>query len=330
KTVGIIGAGPAGLACADVLVRNGVKAVVYDRYEEIGGLLTFGIPEFKLEKDIVRRRREILEGMGVEFVLNTEVGKDISFDKLMSKHDAVFMGMGAYNAMRGGFPGEDSKGVLQALPYLINNVRQSMGTLPEGEVPISMKGKRVLVLGGGDTAMDCIRTAIRQGAVNVKCIYRRGEESMPGSKREVANAKEEGADFLWNYQPLAIEPMVGGTLAVRLAQTQHFPTGTRGRGTVELVPGSEMVIQCDRVIIAFGFMPQKQSWCETAGIMTDKAARVKTNLKSTFHHQTSHSKIFAAGDMVTGSDLVVTAVFGGRQAALEIVDYLANTDLNVS
>ncbi|VEB45335.1 Glutamate synthase [NADPH] small chain [Chromobacterium violaceum] len=134
KTVGIIGAGPAGLACADVLVRNGVKAVVYDRYEEIGGLLTFGIPEFKLEKEVVRRRREILEGMGVEFVLNTEVGKDISIDKILKKHDAIFMGMGAYRYMRGNFSGEDSPGVLEALPYLINNVRQSLGTLPQGRL----------------------------------------------------------------------------------------------------------------------------------------------------------------------------------------------------
>ncbi|STB69118.1 Glutamate synthase [NADPH] small chain [Chromobacterium violaceum] len=148
KKVAIIGAGPAGLACADVLVRNGVKAIVYDRYEEIGGLLTFGIPEFKLEKTVVRRRREILEGMGVQFILNTEIGKDISFAELLKNYDAIFMGLGAYKFIKGALPGENSEGVLEALPYLVNNVRQILGTLPKDEAPLSMAGKRVLVLGG--------------------------------------------------------------------------------------------------------------------------------------------------------------------------------------
>ncbi|RBH45336.1 glutamate synthase small subunit, partial [Pseudomonas sp. MWU13-2860] len=205
------------------------KAVVFDRYEEIGGLLTFGIPEFKLEKSVIKRRREIMEGMGVEFVLNTEIGKDVQIEELLEQYDAIFMGMGAYKNIKGGFPGEDLPGVLDALPYLINNVRQGLGTLPEGgEVPISMRGKRVLVLGGGDTAMDCNRTAIRQGAQSVICAYRRDEANMPGSKSEVANAKEEGVEFCWNRQPLAIEPKVGG-LSVKLAETRLGKPDVHGR-----------------------------------------------------------------------------------------------------
>ncbi|AUH52569.1 glutamate synthase small subunit [Chromobacterium sp. ATCC 53434] len=322
KTVAVIGAGPAGLACADVLARNGVKAVVYDRYEEIGGLLTFGIPEFKLEKAVVRRRREVLEGMGVEFVLKTEVGKDISIDKLLKKHDAVFMGMGAYRYMRGGFPGEDSPGVMEALPYLVNNIRQSLGTLPKDEAALSMRGKRVLVLGGGDTAMDCNRTAIRQGARRVICAYRRDEANMPGSKREVANAREEGVEFLWNRQPLAIEPMIGGTLAVKLAETRLGEPDANGRRSAEVVPGSEEIIECDHVIVAFGFQAEAAGWFEAQGIATAANGRTLAPARGKHPCQTSHPKIFAGGDMVRGADLVVRAVYDGRQAAEGILGYL--------
>ncbi|UTH76768.1 FAD-dependent oxidoreductase [Chromobacterium sp. IIBBL 290-4] len=323
KTVGVIGAGPAGLACADVLVRNGVKAVVYDRYEEIGGLLTFGIPEFKLEKDVIRRRRAILEGMGVEFVLNTEIGKDVSIETLLEKHDAIFMGMGAYKFMKGGFPGEDSPGVLEALPYLINNVRQSMGTLPGDETHISMKGKRVLVLGGGDTAMDCNRTAIRQGAKRVICAYRRDEGNMPGSKREVANAKEEGVEFLWNRQPVAIEPMIGGTLAVKLAETRLGAPDAKGRCNAELVHGSGEIIEFDHVIVAFGFQVEAADWFERQGITVASNGRTLVSGAMGKRYQTDNSRVFAGGDMVRGADLVVRAVFEGRQAADEMLDFLS-------
>ncbi|KIA82246.1 glutamate synthase [Chromobacterium piscinae] len=323
KKVAIIGAGPAGLACADVLVRNGVKAIVYDRYEEIGGLLTFGIPEFKLEKEVVRRRREIMEGMGVEFVLGCEVGKDISFDKLMRQYDAVFMGMGAYKAMEGGLPGEDSKGVLQALPYLINNVRQSLGTLPKDEAAISMAGKRVVVLGGGDTAMDCNRTAIRQGAKRVICAYRRDEANMPGSKREVANAREEGVEFQWNRQPISIEPMIGGTLAVKLAETRLDAPDAKGRRNVEIVPGSEEIVECDHVIIAFGFQAEAAPWADKQGISVAANGRTLAASHGVHKYQTSNPKVFAGGDMVRGADLVVRAVFEGREAAEGVLQYLS-------
>lgn len=323
KKVAVIGAGPAGLACADVLVRNGVRPVVFDRYEEIGGLLTFGIPEFKLEKQVVRRRREMLEGMGVEFCLNTEIGRDIQIEQLLSEYDAVFMGMGAYQFMQGGFPGEDLPGVLEALPYLINNVRQHMNTLPSADAAVSLKGKRVLVLGGGDTAMDCNRTAIRQGAKRVICAYRRDEANMPGSRREVGNAKEEGVEFLWQRQPLAIEANSDGSLRVRLAETRLGEPDAKGRRNAEVLHDSVDVVECDHVIIAFGFQAEAANWFERAGINTDKRGRTQVTAASgEFKFQTNNPKIFAGGDMVRGADLVVRAVFEGRQAAEGILGWL--------
>ncbi len=321
KRVAIIGAGPAGLAAADMLVRNGVAPVVYDRYEEIGGLLTFGIPEFKLEKDIVRRRRTILEDMGVEFRLNTEIGTDIAFESLLADYDAVFMGMGAYQYMKGGFPGENLPGVIEALPFLVNNIRHRMATLPEGESHLSMEGKRVVVLGGGDTAMDCNRTSIRQGAAKVICAYRRDEANMPGSKREVANAKEEGVEFLWNRQPVEIVRL-NGKLGVKLVTTQLAEPDAKGRRAPVTVPGSEEIIECDHVIVAFGFQVQPEPWFEGNGIQTDERGRTLAREKQTFKHQTSNPKVFAGGDQVRGADLVVRAVFEGRQAAEGMLAYM--------
>lgn len=321
KRVAVIGAGPAGLGCADVLTRNGVKAVVYDRYDEIGGLLTFGIPEFKLEKTVVRKRREVMEEMGIEFRLGVEVGKDIGFQELVDQYDAVFMGMGTYTFMKGGFPGEELPGVYDALPFLISNVRNCLGLPQDPDDYISMKGHRVVVLGGGDTAMDCNRTSIRQGAKRVTCAYRRDEANMPGSKREVANAKEEGVRFLWNRQPVEIvgDDKVQG---VKVVTTQLGAPDERGRRRPEPVPGSEEVIPADRVIIAFGFRPSPGEWFDEFDIRIDERGRVTAPEKQQYKHQTSNPKVFAGGDMVRGSDLVVTAVFEGRQAAEGILDYL--------
>jgi glutamate synthase (NADPH/NADH) small chain len=320
KKVAIVGAGPAGLGCADVLARNGVKPVVYDRYDEIGGLLTFGIPEFKLEKDVMRLRRGILEGMGVEFRLNTEVGKDVPFQKLLDEYDAVFLGMGTYTYMKGGFPGEDLPGVYEALPFLISNVRHCLN-LPENETGyVSMQGRRVVVLGGGDTAMDCNRTSIRQGAASVTCAYRRDEANMPGSRREVANAKEEGVQFLWNRQPVEIVGN-GKVEGVKLVTTELGAPDARGRRTPQVVPGSEEIVPADRVIIAFGFRPNPQPWFAEFGITTDQGGRVVAKGFAQ-QFQTANPKVFAGGDMVRGSDLVVTAVYEGRQAAEGILAYL--------
>jgi glutamate synthase (NADPH/NADH) small chain len=320
KRVAIVGAGPAGLGCADVLVRNGVEAVVYDRYPEIGGLLTFGIPPFKLEKEVMRTRREVLEGMGVEFVLNTEIGKDLAFDQLLANHDAVFLGMGTYTYMKGGFPGEDLPGVYEALPYLVSNVRRILSFQENPADFINMQDQRVVVLGGGDTAMDCNRTAIRQGAASVTCCYRRDEANMPGSKREVGNAKEEGVQFLWNRQPVEVVGN-GRVEGVKVVTTELGPPDARGRRTPQVVPGSEEIVPADRVIIAFGFRPSPAPWFDDHQIALDERGRVKA-ADSEFKHQTANPKIFAGGDMVRGSDLVVTAVWEGRQAAEGILEYL--------
>lgn len=322
KKVAIIGAGPAGLGAADILVRNGVKPVVFDRYEEIGGLLTFGIPEFKLEKEIVARRREIMEGMGVQFRLSTEIGRDISIEQLLSEYDAVFMGMGAYKYMRGGFAGEDLPGVLEALPFLINNVRQSMDTLPVDEAPVSMKGKRVVVLGGGDTAMDCNRTSVRQGADQVICAYRRDEANMPGSRREVANAREEGVEFMWNRQPIGISKNVDGSLALTLVTTRLGEPDEKGRQRAENIAGSEEVIECDHVIVAFGFQAEAAEWFAAQGVTTDASGRTVAPARQPYKHQTANPKIFAGGDQVRGADLVVRAVYEGRQAAEGILEFI--------
>ncbi len=321
KKVAVIGAGPAGLGCADILVRNGVKPVVFDRNPEIGGLLTFGIPEFKLEKPVMTRRREVFEGMGVEFRLNTEIGKDISIDQLLNDFDAVFMGMGTYTYMKGGFPGEDLKGVHEALPFLVSNVKRNLGFEKNAADFIDMKGKRVVVLGGGDTAMDCNRTSIRQGAKSVVCAYRRDEDNMPGSRREVANAREEGVEFLFNRQPIAIigDDKVEG---VKVVETRLGEPDARGRRSPEPIPGSEQVLPADAVIIAFGFRPSPQPWFATAGVNTDDSGRVVAPEAGQYQFQTSNPKIFAGGDMVRGSDLVVTAIWEGRKAAEGILDYL--------
>ena len=323
KRVAVVGAGPAGLGCADVLVRNGVQAVVYDRYPEIGGLLTFGIPPFKLEKEVVHKRREILEGMGVEFRLGVDVGTDISMQQLLDEYDSVFLGTGTYTYMKGGFPGEDLPGVYDALPFLVSNINRLLGFEKSPSDWISMEGRRVAVLGGGDTAMDCTRSSIRQGADEVYCVYRRDEQNMPGSRREVANAKEEGVEFLFNRQPIEIvgDDRVEG---VRVVETRLGAPDNRGRRRPEPVPGSESVIECDKVIIAFGFRPSPGDWLAEHNIAQHEDGRilVGTGKNGSVAYQTTNPKIFAGGDMVRGSDLVVTAVFEGRGAAEGILETL--------
>ncbi len=322
KKVAVIGAGPAGLGCADVLVRNGVKPVVFDRYEEIGGLLTFGIPEFKLEKPVMAKRREVFEGMGVEFRLGVDVGTDVTIDELLADYDAVFMGMGTYTYMKGGFPGEDLDGVFEALPFLISNANRNLGFEKDEADFIGMAGKRVVVLGGGDTAMDCNRTSIRQGAEAVTCAYRRDEENMPGSRKEVANAKEEGVQFLFNRQPIEVVGENGKVVGVKVVETKLGEADNNGRRRPEPIPGSEEILPADAVIIAFGFRPSPADWFADKSVNTDDSGRVTAAEKQEFPFQTSNEKIFAGGDMVRGSDLVVTAIWEGREAAKGILDYL--------
>ena len=321
KRVAIVGAGPAGLGCADILVRNGVKPIVYDRYARIGGLLTFGIPPFKLEKEVVETRRDLMEGMGVEFRLGVEIGSQLPFEELLQAYDAVFLGMGTYTSVRGGFPGEILPGVYEALPYLIANIDRELGLPGAQERFIDLKGKRVVVLGGGDTAMDCNRTAIRQGAQSVTCTYRRDEQNMPGSRRDYKNSKEEGVEFLFNCQPVEIlgEEFVTG---VKTVQTVLGNPGHRGRRIAQVVPGSEQAIPADVVLIAFGFLPSPPDWFETHQIGLHSSGRVRVSAAANRPFQTTNPKVFAGGDMVRGSDLVVTAVFEGREAARGILDYL--------
>ncbi|MES2624109.1 MAG: FAD-dependent oxidoreductase [Pseudomonadota bacterium] len=322
KKVAIIGAGPAGLGCADILVRAGVKPVVFDRYPEIGGLLTFGIPMFKLEKQVLSLRREIFTSMGMEFRLNTEVGKDVMFEDLLAEYDAVFLGMGTYKAMKGGFPGENLLGVHEALPFLIGNTNHHM-KYKEGMAEfISLEGKRVIVLGGGDTAMDCNRTSIRQEATSVTCVYRRDEDNMPGSKREVENARQEGVKFVFNQQPVEIVGTEGKVTGVKFVETRMGEPDAKGRRVAEQVPGSEHIMPADAVLIAFGFQPSPAPWFADFNIKLDARDRVLAPENAPHRFQTSNPKIFAGGDMVRGADLVVTAIYEGRQAGEGILDFL--------
>jgi len=322
RKVAIIGAGPAGLACADVLTRNGVKAIVYDKHPEIGGLLSFGIPEFKLEQKVIKTRRRILEGMGIQFVLGANIGQEISFKEVLDNHDAVFLGLGTYTPMQGGLPGEDAEGVYRALDYLIGNTK-SLLDMPAGEHPfINLKDQRVVVLGGGDTAMDCVRTAIRQGAREVNCLYRRDRENMPGSQQEVDNAIEEGVQFRFNLQPLEIIEKQGKVTAISVIETRLGLPDESGRQRPESVKGSEHNIEADAVIVAFGFRASPANWFEEFDIKTNQWGLVEASGADEFAFQTSNPKVFAAGDMVRGADLVVTAIADARAAALGLVAYL--------
>ena len=322
KKVAIIGAGPAGIACADVLTRSGVKSIVFDKNEEIGGLLTFGIPEFKLEKSVVRRRRKILEEMGVKFKLGKEVGKDISFEELYDDYDAVFLGMGTYTSLEGGFNGEKLPGVYKAIDYLISNTKKLLNVGNGKTEHINFKNKKVVVLGGGDTAMDCNRTAIRQGAKSVTCLYRRDEKNMPGSRREVKNAKEEGVIFNFNVQPIDI---LGNTKVegVKTVETELGEPDQNGRRVPISIPGSERIYDADVVIIAFGFRASPAPWFENFNISTQKNGLVIAEEEQEFKFQTSNKKIFSGGDMVRGSDLVVTAIWEGREAAKSIIKFVS-------
>ena len=322
KKVAIIGAGPAGIACADVLTRSGVQSHVYDKNEEIGGLLTFGIPEFKLEKSVIKRRRKILEEMGVEFNLGKEIGKDLPFKKIYKDYDAVFLAMGTYTSLEGGFNGENLNGVHKAIDYLISSTKKLLKLQKNKDEFINLKNKRVIILGGGDTAMDCNRTAIRQGAKSVKCLYRRDEENMPGSRREVQNAKEEGVQFEFNIQPIEIlgKDKVEG---VRIVRTQLGEPDQNGRRVPIPISGSESVYEADAVIVAFGFRASPANWFDDFNIDTHKNGLVVAEEHQEFQFQTTNEKIFSGGDMVRGSDLVVTAIWEGREAAKSIIKYVS-------
>ena len=322
KKVAIVGSGPAGIACADILTRSGIKSDVYDKNEEIGGLLTFGIPEFKLEKSVVRRRRKVLEEMGIDFHLGVEIGKDIPFQEIYDANDAVFLAMGTYTSLDGGLSGEKLPGVYKAIDYLISNTKKLLNMDTGKSEYIDFKDKKVVVLGGGDTAMDCNRTAIRQGAKSVTCLYRRDEKNMPGSRREVKNAKEEGVIFNFNIQPIDIlgNKKVEG---IKTVQTMLGEPDHNGRRIPIPIPDSEKIYDADVVIVAFGFRASPAEWFDDFDIKIKKDGLVIAEENQEFKFQTTNKKVFSGGDMVRGSDLVVTAIWEGREAAKSIIKYIS-------
>ena len=306
RRVAVVGAGPAGLACADRLARAGIEAHVFDRHEQIGGLLTFGIPPFKLEKDVIATRRAVLEAMGVRFHLGCEVGRDVPARALLDEYDAVFLGTGATTPVDGRLPGQELPGVLQALPFLVANARRVLAPEAFGgsaDLP-ELAGKRVLVLGGGDTAMDCVRTAVRLGAAQVRCVYRRAAADMPGSRREVKKAGDEGVEFVFDQQPLHIE----GESRVRGVRVAHRH-------------GAQQSLAADVVILAFGFRASPPAWLGEQQVALTEHGRIR--IGGGLDYQTSNPRVFAGGDTVRGADLVVTAVRDGRDAGLAIARCLA-------
>ncbi|MGV8985574.1 MAG: NAD(P)-dependent oxidoreductase [Cypionkella sp.] len=322
ESVGIIGAGPGGLAAADVLRRQGVQVTVYDRYDRAGGLLTYGIPSFKLEKPVVMQRIEQLEAAGVQIVLNCKVGEDLTFDAIRGRHDAVLIATGVYKTREIQAPGVGAAGIVKALDYLTASNRKSFGDdvaeYDSGE--LNAEGKRVVVIGGGDTAMDCVRTAIRQGAVSVKCLYRRDKANMPGSQREVQNAEEEGVEFVWLSAP---KGFTGGTVVegVLVQKMRLGAPDASGRQAPEVIEDADYVEPAELVVQALGFEPEglPTLW-GVPELGVTRWGTIKADFRS---HATNLAGVYAAGDIVRGASLVVWAIRDGREAADAILSYLA-------
>ena len=320
ESVGIIGAGPGGLAAADMLRRQGVQVTVYDRYDRGGGLMTYGIPGFKLEKDIVMQRMDQLTKGGVQFSLNCNVGEDLSFDAIRGKHDAVLIATGVYKTRELDLVGNDADGIVRAIDYLTASNRKSFGDVVEefesGE--LNAAGKRVVVIGGGDTAMDCVRTAIRQGAESVKCLYRRDKANMPGSQREVQNAEEEGVEFVWLSAPAGFDG--DAVTGVNVKKMRLGAPDATGRQMPELIEGADYVEEADIVIQALGFEPEDlPALWGVEGLEVTRWGTVKAEFTT---GQTSLEGVYAAGDIVRGASLVVWAIKDGRDAAEAILGYL--------
>ncbi|MCC5984163.1 MAG: NAD(P)-dependent oxidoreductase [Rhodobacteraceae bacterium] len=323
ESVGIIGAGPGGLAAADRLRRAGVQVTVYDRYDRAGGLMTYGIPGFKLEKPVVMQRIDQLADGGVEFVLNCNVGEDISFDAIRGKHDAVLIATGVYKSRELEAPNVTAPGVVRAIDYLTASNRKSFGDdVPEfdsGE--LDAKGRRVVVIGGGDTAMDCVRTAVRQGAVSVKCLYRRDRANMPGSQRETQNAEEEGVEFVWQTAPRGFVTGDDGAVSGVIVQKMRLgaPDAT-GRRSPEAIEGADYTEESDLVIMALGFEPENlPALWNVPELAVTRWGTIKAKFNT---HETDLPGVWAVGDIVRGASLVVWAIRDGREAADSILAYL--------
>jgi glutamate synthase (NADPH/NADH) small chain len=322
QSIGIIGAGPAGIAAADRLRTLGYKVTIYDRYDRAGGLLVYGIPSFKLEKHVVARRTDRLAESGVEYVLNTDIGNDITFEELRDKHDAILIATGVYKGRALSVPGCGSKGVVAALDYLTMSNRTGFGyeVEAEAETQLNAKGKNVIVIGGGDTAMDCVRTAVRQGARSVTCVYRRDRANMPGSDREVSNAEEEGVRFEWLSAPKAVLGDAEAVTGLKIQRMRLTTPDAQGRQGIEDIAGAENDLPADLIIEALGFEP------ENLPVMFNEprleVSRWGTIRVHAGEFRTMLDGVYAAGDIVRGASLVVWAVREGQDAAAEIHYYL--------
>ena len=321
QSVGIIGAGPAGMACAEELRKSGYQVTIYDRYDRPGGLLIYGIPNFKLEKFVVERRTKLLKDSGIKFVQNFEVGKDKTLNELKNKHDAILIATGVYKAREIEIPGHNLKNIYPAMEFLTASNRKGLGDKVElfDNGTLNAEGKNVVVIGGGDTAMDCVRTSIRQKAKSVKCLYRRDRENMPGSAREVGNAIEEGVDFVWLTSP---KSFIGETKvsAVEVNKMKLGDPDSSGRRRPEIEKGSNYNIPADLVIKSLGFDPEDLPTLFNAPeLVISKWGTIKIDLKTM---QTNIDGVFAAGDIVRGASLVVWAIRDGRDAASQIEKYL--------
>ncbi|MEO0913967.1 MAG: NAD(P)-dependent oxidoreductase [Pseudomonadota bacterium] len=328
QSIGIIGAGPGGLAAADVLRRQGFQVTVYDRYDRAGGLMMYGIPGFKLEKPIVIRRNEQLEKAGVTFRLNCNVGDDISFAEIREAHDAVIIATGVYKSRELGGPGSRLQGIERAIDFLTASNRKSFGdAVPEFDSgALNAEGKNVVVIGGGDTAMDCVRTSVRQGAKSVKCLYRRDRANMPGSQREVENAEEEGVEFVWLTAPRGFvgestgpdgETPMGRVAGVRVAKMRLGAPDATGRQSPEVIEGADYTEEADLVIKALGFEPEDlpKLWDEP-GLEVTRWGTIKADFTT---KETALPGVYAVGDIVRGASLVVWAIRDGREAADSII-----------
>lgn len=318
KKVAVIGSGPAGMSCAHFLLRAGIGVEMFERADLPGGLLAYGIPGFKLDKRTVSHRFEILQGAGLKLHLDTEIGQDLPFAKLVDSYDAVFLGVGATNGKRAGIPNEDHEHCFLAMEYL-TNIQRRLGDRAWME-RFGVLGKRVVVIGGGDTAMDCVRTAVREGAQEVTCLYRRDEANMPGSRKEYHNAVEEGVTFLFQAAPQRIVVDDNGRLVgVDAIRTLLGEPDADGRQRVEELPGTEHCVAADVVIMALGFDVAALPWLTGTGIELGRWGEVCIDPAT---GRTSHPKVYAGGDCQRGADLVVTAAADGRRAALAIMEQL--------
>ena len=321
QSVGIIGAGPAGLACAEQLRRRGYQVTVYDRYDRVGGLLIYGIPNFKLEKEVVERRAKLIADSGVTYRLNFEVGRDASLDELRLRHDAILIATGVYKDRDIKLPGVGLENVIPALDYLTASNRKGLGDAVPAfdDGSLDAVGKNVVVIGGGDTAMDCVRTAVRQGAKSVKCLYRRDRANMPGSQREVKHAEEEGVEFVWLAAPQAFLGD-GKVSAVRAAKVHLGVADATGRQTPQIIEGSSFKVEADLAIKALGFDPEDlPKLFDAPELPVTRWGTVGISFKTMM---TEMGGVFAAGDIVRGASLVVWAIRDGRDAADSIHRYL--------